>query len=143
MFSHTAAASLLAATACGDVVSVSNDDSGGSRDATIPDAGRADARSAQDVALTDVVLPDARGKDTGAGQDVAVQAMDGGPDVFDDGDTGLGDAGPCDSGPFEIVDANECAEQCVYACLRYECQNRCETVVPLYGGVFIEDAGDQ
>jgi hypothetical protein len=72
-----------------------------------------------------------------------MQAMDGGPDVFDDGDTGLADAGLCDSGPYEIVDANECAEQCSFGCLRYECQNRCAEPVPPYGGVFIEDAGDE
>jgi hypothetical protein len=141
MFSHTAAASLLAATACGELLSGASGDASVTGDASTSDAERKDARSAQD-ALTDVVLPDARREDAGSGRDGAMQAMDGGPDVFGDSDTELdaADAAPCDSGPIEIVDANECTELC-FECVRFECHTQCGPTPP-YGKAFIEDAGD-
>jgi hypothetical protein len=139
VFSHTAAASLLAATACGNVVSLSDDDAGA--DATTRDSGRPDGR-AGDAAMTDVVSFDGAEDATDAKQDVAMHVADGGRDVLSDGEGRLdaADDGPCDSGA-EAVDANECRERnCHYGCDRWNCEIVCFT--PPYGTAFIEDAGE-
>jgi hypothetical protein len=70
MFSHTAAASLLAATACGGLVAGSNDDAG---DATVPDATVPDAENGDTSPRPDVLSP----------PDLSMDAHDDGEDVAD------------------------------------------------------------
>jgi hypothetical protein len=119
-YSHTAAASLLAAAACGGLVAGTNADGG---DATVPDGRNGDTSSSQDASVPpgdgDVLdAGDAR-TDAGGGLDAA-------------------DAGPCDSGPAMRLDA--CGDvQCMWgSCFVYECQLRCPPAPP-YGKAFIED----
>jgi hypothetical protein len=117
MYSHTAAASLLAAAACGGLAAGSNADAG---DATVRD-GESDA-------------PD-------AGRDAFVPPQDGNMERLDLGEAGFddADAGPCDSGPRERLDA--CGDvDCrgLGGCSLFECRIECNATPP-YGKASIED----
>jgi hypothetical protein len=120
VYSHTAAASLLAAAACGGLIGGSNVDAG---DATAPDGGTGDASSGH--------------------EDAAIRLVDGGADVLDEEDAAL-DAAPCDSGPRQTLDAAACGALDAYCpffegeCQLFECHVMCPPAPP-YGKAFIED----
>jgi hypothetical protein len=115
-YSHTAAASLLAAAACGGLASSSNGDAGDAGDATPPDRDGGDATLGRDVAA----------------MDAAVDALDGG------GVELLDATPPCDSGPAEIADACGDARCAGGQCILFECRIRCAPAPP-YGKAHIEE----
>jgi hypothetical protein len=94
MYSHTAAASLLAAAACGGLVVGSNSDAG---DATIPDAHSGDS-----------------------GQDATTHPGDGGLNLLGDGTP---EEPVCDSGPEQFLDAcgDVCQGHCVLLECKIRC----------------------